>query len=326
MIIRETEVVNDNIYHFDLHQFGMPYVTSAFYYWDGETCILMDVGTSDDIRKVMRNLRKQKIPWHAVEGIILSHYHFDHGGGSTKIWREMQKKNENFKIYVPEDTFFHLQDAQGHLKGAKTTFGDFVGRMKPAPEEAYEIVEKEKALPFETKDGSKLCLLKTPGHTADHCSPMLEKDGQCRFIFCGEAAGTLFHGSRLVSLPTSMPPHFNYESYMNSLVKIMAQRPMSIGFCHFGAVHDESRKETASFLNEHYKYMKEFRQKVQELYSEEPSTRYVIENMPESMWDDRVDPYFKKFDAALKFFQNLQVAIVYGMMIDLGLRKPKYEQ
>ncbi|MBD3352858.1 MAG: MBL fold metallo-hydrolase [Candidatus Lokiarchaeota archaeon] len=327
VIHTQTGKITENIYHIDIGQFGIHRVTSSFCYWDGEVCVLMDVGTTDEVYHLLKFLRKNDIPYSKVVGIITTHYHFDHGGGSTKLWRKMvKKKNPDFKIYVPQDTHDMLQDAEEHLIGARTTFGDFIGNMKPAPQEAYRIIKKDKTLPIDLSNGYSIKSLATPGHCNDHCCPTIYKDNKPYFCYAGEAAGTLFHGSKLVSLPTSMPPHFNWRSYMNSLKKIKNLDPEVLGFCHFGAIVDHKKQETRQFLGEHEQYMHKFRQKIIDLYKEKPSTRYIIEHMPEELWEERVDPIFHDAEPAIRFFKNLQLALVYGMMIDLGYRKPKYEK
>jgi len=320
-----------NIYHIDTHQFGMRRVTSSFLYWDGNNCILMDVGTSDNVRNLLKYLKKNQIPIDKVTGIILTHYHFDHGGGALKLWRKINKKNPDFKIYTPQDTHDLLQNAEEHLRGAKTTFGDFVGTMDPVPEEAYEIVKKDEDLPFKLEEDYKIRLISTPGHTYDHCSPTVFKNDKAVFVYAGEAAGTLFHGSKLVSLPTSMPPNFNYNLYMKSLEKIIKLNSESIGFCHFGSIINDNQQnaqnsDVLTYLNEHKSYIQKFRSRIIELYKQNPSTKYIIENMGSEIWEERVDPIFHKYGTSINFFKNLQLAITYGMMIDLGFRKPKYEK
>ena len=311
------------LYHVDIRQYGFQRVASSFCYWDGDTCLLIDVGTSDDVNNLLSFIRKNKIPYSKVKGLILTHYHFDHGGGSQKLWKRMVKKNPNFKIMVPQDTHDRLQNADSHLIGAKTTFGDFVGTMKPMPEMAYSIVKKDTDLPIELKPEYTIQLISTPGHSHDHCAPTVFKNGKAVFVFGGEATGTLFHGSKLVSLPTSMPPNFNYEQYMSSFNKIYNLKPESLGLCHFGLVKGQSDVNT--FLMEHKQFISDFRNRIIELFTEKPSTRHVIENM-EEMFTARVDPVFKQNKMMVDFFSNLQLALTYGMMVDLGYRKPKYEE
>jgi len=331
MIFIEEGMFLKNIYHIDTHQFGMRRITSCFLFWDGENCVLMDVGTSDNVNNLLNFLKKNQIPLKNVIGVVLTHYHFDHGGGSLNLWRKIVKKNPSFKIFVPQNTHDLLQNAEEHLKGAKTTFGDFVGTMNPVPEYAFQIIEKDEDLPFNLKENYKIRLISTPGHTNDHVCPVVIKDNKPQFIYSGEAAGTLFNSSKLISLPTSMPPGFDFNKYMKSLDKIIELKAISIGFCHFGAIIDEldsinKTSDVETYLLEHKSYIQKFRQRIIELYNQNPSTRYIIENMEKEIWQDRVDPNFYNINSAMDFFKRLQLAITYGMMIDLKFREPKYEK
>jgi glyoxylase-like metal-dependent hydrolase (beta-lactamase superfamily II) len=314
--------IQENLYLVDTLQFGVSRITSSFIYWDGETCVLMDVGTSDNVANLFRVIKKLKIPLNHVKGMVLSHYHFDHGGGSLNFYRRMVKKNPDFKIMVPQDTHDKLQNAEQHLIAAETTFGDFIGSMRAVPEEAFDIVQKDVDLPIDFNDGSKLRLVSTSGHSLDHVSPSVIRNGEIKFTFLGEAAGTLFHGNKLVSLPTSMP-NFRYDGYYKSFKKLQALNPECIGFCHFGAII--GRDDVQTFMNEHIEYMERFRNKIQKLYNENPSTRYILENTNE-FWSERVDPWFSESKSSKAFFENLKLALTYGMMIDLGLRQVKYEK
>ena len=98
--------------------------------------------------------------------------------------------------------------------------------MKSIEESAFQIIEPSMKYDSDPKrleviekfslNGSeiKLSILKTAGHTPDHQSPVLIKDGVIDFIFLGEAAGTIYHDTRLVTMPTSMPIFYNHENYI----------------------------------------------------------------------------------------------------------------
>ncbi|MHA1819449.1 MAG: MBL fold metallo-hydrolase, partial [Promethearchaeota archaeon] len=325
VIFLEEGKFKENFYLNDTLQFGVHRITSSAIYWDGEVCLIIDVGTSDNVTHLIRTLHKFKIPYQKIRGVLLSHYHFDHGGGALNLWKRISRKNPDFRIIVPEDMKNKLQNAKEHLIGAKTTFGDFIGTMDPVSEEAYEIVKKDQELNLGLED-YKVIYLSTPGHCNDHCSPMFvnKETNKCEFLFAGEAAGTLFHGSRLISLPTSMPSNFHYDLYMKSLEKIINAKPEAMGMGHFGII--VGLDDIMEFLKEHQQYMKNLRNRIIELYNENPSTRFIVEHIGKELWEDRVDPYYFKSKMGFNFFSNLRLALVYGMLIDLGFRKSKYER
>ena len=330
-IITDSGKFLENLYLIDTEQFLNKRVTTVFCYWDGENCFLLDIGTSDNVQTILRFLKKNKIPLSKVKGLFLSHYHFDHGGGATKLWKTIHKKEEksNFKIITTLQTKDKLQHAESHVIGAKTTFGEFVGDMKPIPddqeENAFEIIPFDKDYMLSPSQNISLRLISTPGHSNDHCSPTIFQNNVPIFCFSGEASGCLYNGSELLSQPTSMPPNFQFEEYMKSLEKLIDLNPESLGLCHFGVI--SGKKDVQTFLNGHKKYMIDFRAAVIDLYEKNQSTRYIIDNLKEYFFNDEkfIDEYYHELNDHTKFLSNLRLALTYGMMISLGFRKPKYE-
>lgn len=323
MPVHRDSYKKNNIILIDTMQFGVPAVATAFCYYDGEKALLMDVGTSDNVETVLSTLEKEGIRPEQIVGITLTHYHFDHGGGTAELWRRIKEHNPEFRIYTTALTRDYLNNSASHLEGAQTTFGPFVGTMEPIPDDAFVIVEPEGLIPVNFKTGDQIRLYHTPGHSPDHCSPCIFKDGNPVFIFAGEAAGASHNPYKLYTSPTSMPPNFNYDIYMTSFEKIIDIRAEAVGFCHFGIV---SGSEDLDFLyNDHRKFMMNFRDAVTEAFSEKQSTGYVLQKT-EHLWDDRFNPDQLKRPGSKDFFTNIRLAATYGFMIGLGMRKPKYER
>lgn len=318
--IRESCRIGSIIYHVDTLQFGRKYQTSVFIYWDGDICLIMDVGTSNDVDMLLHHLSREGIPGHRIAGIVLTHYHFDHAGGVSELRERMKKLNPEFKVFLTRDTLFKLQNYESHLTGAGTTYGDKVGSMNGLPEEACCLIEKNGSLPLKLEDGYELSLVETSGHTDDHVAPTLFKDGRAMFCYSGESCGAVCRDPGLFSMPTSMPPGFKFERYMKSSLKIASLYPDIMGFGHFGAV--TGREEVQDVLARHYESMQHFREVVVQAYREEPETRYVVQKVTE---------FFKKSgtispDQSKPNSNNVIFAFTYGMMVDLGYRRPKYEQ
>ena len=304
----------------DTRQFNRDQQTSMFIYWDGNRCLLMDVGTSNDIDRLFKNLNHIGIPKQKIAGIVVTHYHFDHAGGVPGLWQALSKQNPDFKIFVPKDTCQKLQNAKAHMAGAKSTYGKKVGDTPKLPRTAYEIIEKDVPLPLELARGHSIELVASPGHTPDHCAPTVFKNGVPVFSFSGESCGALCHAAGLVSMPTSMPPGFCFDAYMQSCQKIAALEPEILGFCHFGAII--GKNEIAQYLFRHQNKMKAFRDIVIRAYGEQPDTRYVV---------GQVVDFFKQRGPVSRHDSepnslNVIFAITFGMMVDLGYRKPKYEK
>lgn len=320
-VIRKEESIG-NLRLIDTRQFNLDSITGVFCYSDGEKAFLFDIGTSHNVDYVISRINDLGIPAEKIAGITVSHYHFDHGGGCSELWKKISRVNSNFRIFTTGLTKKLLQNAEGHLKGAATTFGPFTGTMDFIPDEAFEIVEPDAFIPVEFNDGAKVKLVHTPGHSGDHCSPAVYMDGVPRFLFAGEAAGTLHTHDLSLSSPSSMPPNFRFDLYMESLEKILSIKPEAIGFCHFGMI--SGWEDVESYLVKHGAFMKEFREEIIKAFNEKPSTENVLKSTA-GLWDRRFDEELTSVKGSENFFRNLKLALTYGVMIDLGFRKPKYE-
>lgn len=318
--IRTPGQIIKHIYHVDTIQFNRKGQTSVFIYWDGKTCLLMDAGTSNDVETLFKNLNQIGIPYDKIVGIVVTHYHFDHAGGAPVLWQKLSKSNPNFKIFLSKDTYHKLQNAESHLIGAKTTYGDRVGEIPRLQQNAYTIMEQDLPLPIKLSDGYQMKLIATPGHTHDHCAPTLFKDDIPIFCFSGESCGALCRESKPVPMPTSMPPSFNFKKYMESCRKISLLSPEALGFCHFGAII--GKKEIAHYLAQHQNEMIQFREIVNRAYKEQPSTQYVVRQVLEFFEKQKT---LSRYDSEPNS-RNVIFAVTFGMMVDLGYRNPKYEQ
>ncbi len=322
MAFYKKECKMGNIYLVDTQQFNMETITSVFCYSDGKRSLLMDIGTSDNIDAVLQSLLRRGIALESLEGIVPSHYHFDHGGGSAELWNRLKGINKKFKIYTNRITMKNLQNSADHLRGAKTTFGKFIGTMDHIPDDVFCIVEPDEFLPIEFSGGERVKLLYTPGHTVDHCSPSVVLGDRTIFTFTGEALGTIYTNESMLTTPTSMPPNFRYDDYIASMKKIKGLNSELLGFCHFGII---SGTDDINFVyNDHMSFMVSFRQGIIDAFNENPTTEHVM-SMTEHLWKDRIDSGFAGVKGSEAFFGNLRLALTYGVMVDLGFRGPKYE-
>jgi glyoxylase-like metal-dependent hydrolase (beta-lactamase superfamily II) len=250
--------------------------------------------------------------------LVPSHYHFDHFGGGWKLWELIFDKNPEIKILTTESTKNYLQNPEPHMKRAVRTFGKSIGVMKFIPDKVFEIIDPNQDLyiPGLNEDQS-FRLESTPGHTPDHVTATLSNNGETTFMFVGEGAGSLMHDSKLVTLGTSMPPEFNFNHYISSLKKVIAKKPANIGLAHFGVVLGE--RSTTKLLKENLNFTYFFRNFVSEKYQERKETRFIVEQFLEKEFPNRVDLEHLKSG----IMTDVIVALVYGQLIDLGLRKPK---
>lgn len=316
----------DYLHHVDLKSYHAPRMTSVYIGEFDEGSIILDCGSSNDIASLLRYIKNNEIPLSSIKYLTTSHCHFDHSGGMWKLYETLKKYNPDVKILINQKTKELLYDYEIHLNRAKRTYGNLVGIMKPIEESAFEIIKpttnfssnpnnQETIKTFTVnKQEVKLGILKTAGHTHDSQSIIFIKDGSIDFIFLGEAAGTIYHSTKLITMPTSMPIYFNYKSYMETIENLKKIFPLKAGYSHFGIVN--GKNQVREILLEHESFMKEFRAKIIEYYEEKPETKYVVEKImpiltPRSDMATENNPIFK----------GIALGIVYGMMMDLGYRE-----
>jgi glyoxylase-like metal-dependent hydrolase (beta-lactamase superfamily II) len=262
-------------------------------------------------------MKNNNYPLKKVKYLVPSHHHFDHLGGGWKLWKIIREFNPEVKILTIDRTKKLLQDPINHLNRAKRTFGKLVGIMEPFPDDnAYEIIEPDEPIKIPGLNSSKnLQLVSSPGHTLDHVCPTLFDDNKPIFTYLGEAAGGLLHSEKLVTVPSSMPPEFNFNLYIQSLEKINDIKPLNVGYAHTGAVR--GYEGVMQVLNEHREFSFHFREFVKNKFLERGETKYVVEQFIEQEMKDRSDVKFS--DLSTRYV----VAVVYGQLVDLGFKKPK---
>jgi hypothetical protein len=139
------------------------------------------------------------------------------------------------------------------------------------------------------------------------------------FIQYGESAGTIYNESKLLTMPTSMPIYYNHEKYMETIDKLIDMVPSYAGFGHFGLVTGKSNIK--ELLVEHKIFMKQFREKIVQFYSEKPETKYVLK---------KIAPFLlTRTDLPMEHspvLSGISLGIVYGMMTSLDYRKIPEEE
>jgi glyoxylase-like metal-dependent hydrolase (beta-lactamase superfamily II) len=321
-----TSPINEYLTHIDLKAYGFERMLSVYLCQFDEGNLLFDCGSSLDAPKLLNYFKEHEISLSSFKYLITSHHHFDHNGGLHLIYKKLKEFNPSIKILTNVKTKNLLNNYENHLARAKRTYGAFVGRMESIEESAFKIVQPSDRFLSNNDmldriedfhhDGEpvSLAIFTTPGHTPDHQCPILIKDGKIDFIYWGEAVGTLYHSTELYTMPTSMPTYYDHEQYMSTLKNLKILHPLKAGFGHFGVVN--GLENVRKIINEHEKFMKDFRAKVIQLYREKPETKYIVEKIT-PMLNSRTD--LKIGNSSL--FNGIVLGIVYGMLMDLGYRK-----
>ncbi|MFX1388471.1 MAG: MBL fold metallo-hydrolase [Promethearchaeota archaeon] len=317
--------VNEYLHHIDIKAYQSRRMLSVFLAEFEDCSILLDCGSSLDTKKVLRYFKSKDISLSSFKYLITSHHHFDHNGGLWKLYAELKEYNPDIKILTNNLTKILLNDFEHHLNRGRSTYGNLVGEMKPIDNSAFKVIrpssnfnpnpEKLDVIDKFNINGSeiKLVILESPGHTPDHQTPLFIKDNSIDFIFLGEAAGTIYHETKLLTMPTSMPIYYNHDDYMRTLNKFRQLNPSMAGFGHFGLVN--GRNNVQEILTEHEVFMQNFKTLIVKYYYENPKTNYVLNKiLPELL--PRTDLSIK----SNPLFTNIALGIVYGMLISLGFR------
>ena len=284
VITTETGKINEYLHHVDLKQFAARRLLSGYVAEFDEGSIIMDTGSSFEVKHMLRYLKKNKISLSSVKYLITSHHHFDHNGGMWKLYEQIQSHNPDVKILTSKQTMSFLNNSEDHMKRARRGFGNMVGEMRAIPESGFKLVEtSEPSSPkiietFHAKNVEfSLAIIKTPGHTPDHQSAIFIKNGVIDFIFFGEAVGTLYHSSDLITLPVSAPIHYNFKDDMKTTENLKNLTIQKAGFSHFGIVN--GIENVKKVLIDHETFMKDFRAKIIEYHNEKDETRYICEKI-----------------------------------------------
>ncbi|MFX1284136.1 MAG: MBL fold metallo-hydrolase [Promethearchaeota archaeon] len=313
-IITVSGKITSEIYHLDIKQYNLPRSCSIYLLITSESTIIMDVGTSDDVSSILTFLKEKNISFKKIKYLIPTHHHFDHFGGGWKLWGKIKELNPDVKVLTINKTKKLLQNSQEHLNRAKRTFGERIGIMNPLPDDAYKIVEPEESIQIPGLE-KQFKLVSTPGHTYDHISPTLSTDGKTEFVYLGECAGGLSHSQMLKTVPSSMPPEFHFQTYIESLKKIIDLKPYTVGYAHAGAV--KGYEKVKEVLKEHVDFSYFFRDFVKTKFLERGTTKYVVEEFIEQILNGRSDVPHNEL------YTNYAVAVIYGQLIDLGFKNPK---
>jgi glyoxylase-like metal-dependent hydrolase (beta-lactamase superfamily II) len=318
--------VYDYLHHIDVKAYGKSRMLSIYLGEFDDGLILLDCGSSLDIKKVLRYFKNNDIPLRSFRYLIPSHHHFDHAGGMYLLFQKLKKYSPDVKILTNQMTMDLLNNYREHLNRAKRTYGDLIGTMEPIEREAFKLIQPSKNFSTDPKsldiidrfhkndDEIKLGIFHTPGHTPDHQCPFLIRNNEMEFIFWGEAVGTIYHASKLVTMPTSMPTYFNHNEFMETLANLKKLKPLKAGFGHFGVIN--GKENVREILIEHETFLKRFRAEIIKAYHEKPETKYVFEKLLPIL-TPRTDLKIE----GNSIFNGIALGIVYGMMMDLGYRK-----
>lgn len=156
-----------------------------------------------------------------IQGVLLTHIHFDHAGAAWKF-----AKNGT-KIYVNPHGIKHLISPEKLWKSAAMIYGEQMeklwGNMQPIDSSLLIPAEDGDLITF---GGTTFEVLYTPGHAVHHNCYCIDQN-----IFTGDVAGCKIGNGPIV--PPCPPPDINIELWKKSIKKLRTKKPKTLFLTHF---------------------------------------------------------------------------------------------
>ncbi|MDX6698710.1 MAG: hypothetical protein QOE65_2107 [Solirubrobacteraceae bacterium] len=182
--------------------------------------VLIDPGPESSLDHLLEELGGE-----APRALLLTHIHLDHAGATGAMVRRWP----DLPVYVHERGAPHLVDPSRLLDSAGRLYGEDMARLwgevVPVPERNVRALSGGEAV-----EGFQVEY--TPGHASHHVCYLHEPSG---LALVGDMAGVqIVPGGAIV--PPTPPPDIDLEAWNESLSRIAAWRPESLGLTHFGGV------------------------------------------------------------------------------------------
>ena len=223
---------DSDTWYTDVRMFGEREFGSV-YLIDDEKVVLVETGTSNDVRAILAALEEFGRAPTEVDAVIVSHVHLDHAGGAGFLMEAMP----NATLYVHERGHKHLLDPTRLLASAADALQDMAevfGTMRPCPPDRVVAVKDGDTLDV----GSRvLTFHHSTGH-APHELTISDSRNQC--IYTGDEAGLWFPRDNIL-MPVTPAPSFDLGQNLESFTRMLADEPRALLFSHFGP-HEEPRK------------------------------------------------------------------------------------
>jgi glyoxylase-like metal-dependent hydrolase (beta-lactamase superfamily II) len=215
----------------DLEHMGRPQSVAACLLETRDGPVLIDPGPASTLPALRAGLAKHGYEIGDLTGLLLTHIHLDHAGGSGTLARE----NPRLQVYVHELGAPHVADPTRLLRSATQLYGDRMealwGEVAPVPAVQVRALSGGESLAV---GGRTFEVAYTPGHASHHVSYFEPESG---LAFVGDTGG-LRTPPLFSVLPVTPPPDFDLEAWLRSLRVIGAWRPSQLMLTHYGASPD----------------------------------------------------------------------------------------
>ncbi len=185
--------------------------------------LLFDTGCFNTAREVYEHFKNKKI-----KAVFITHYHEDHIGAVNLF-------KEKADVYAPPDSLEVLKNPPEIPKYRKMVWGQ--------PEKIDRVKVAEELMKF---DDVEVKMIKTPGHSFDHVSYIVDDK-----LFCGDL---VINTAQIVCM--------REENLLETIKSI--ERVLKYDFIHaYTGVGIASRRDVVEYLN----YLKDLKARAEELYA-----------------------------------------------------------
>jgi len=197
---------------------GFSEFISAWLY-RGKTTFLVDVGPSATAAHLLRVLQELNIDH--LDYILLTHIHLDHVGAIGQITDAFPQT----PIVCHKAGITHLTEPSQLWEGTQKVLGSMAlsyGPIQPVDANRLSDVSQFRA--------EGVTPIITPGHAPHHVSYQTDN-----YLFAGETGGIYVSlPQRKFYLRPATPPRFFLDIALQSVDALIASRPKTIAYSHFG--------------------------------------------------------------------------------------------
>lgn len=223
----DSNEVAENIYLIDNQLYSIPGM-GAVYLINEEKKALVDVGPAASVNIVLDGIRRFGVKPEAIDYIIITHIHLDHGGGTGLILSYMPQA----KVVVHHKGAWHMAHPARLVQGMREAQGreyfSKCGEVIPVPSSRIQAVGDGDTIELSGKQ--LLRFMDAPGHAPHQLCIFETGNGG---VFTGEAAGSML-GDGGILFPFNSAPNFDLARFIATIKRLMQLKATAIYYAHFG--------------------------------------------------------------------------------------------
>ena len=291
-IINSEGKINDNYYLIDGMTMGTQKFLSIYIIEHGGMRLMIDVGETLKSRKIIKKIKDLGL--YPIHKIILSHSHWDHAQGLSKIINSM--KESEVEVLAAENAVDNLRNPERMMKGYEGMGDLYPFEQAVTPLKEGDIIDI---------NGLELEVMNFFGHTMDSIALFDKKN---RNLFVGDAI--IMRLDENAFFAPLMPPEFNEAELLKTFNKLrnLKDKVDSISLAHFGIWKDAHFTQILNEMEDSYFKVKNF---LIEWYNENPSIEYITSK------------YYQTITPNSKFWTEKAFEIFINMMIN-GLKYSEF--